>query len=385
MPDNKRYDKYNILEKPILLPDRSYETDGYLDKQPIIISEDIEQDNDLLETLEQIDTTYNMCNILPDEIKVVLQDILQVLSEETQAQIIERIENTFYSPNIYIPDQTEPDVPYIDIDVYVEPDINLTDDIFSSEPSVVVETEAVKSMIDLSQEAFKKDNTDLKAHYVGKIQEMTHRYFQIMSSLAVDCNVPDFTYLNKYFDSESVVVDNNSLHLKDHITKSQIIRDQKQRIFNKSYTTDKTLILTRSWLAAEKQRERYLAETYKTPNSLSSTMSNDLLLMNRDESDERYNTALYNNYKYLNSSVIISSDILDMQINEAQAKSQLIKEGVDIYASSIDREIEKYESEVIATTTAKKTLSEDDINTINNILKEDKSVTASSISSSNTK
>jgi hypothetical protein len=223
-------------------------------------------------------------------------------------------------------------------------------------------------MISLAQSGYTKDSTDLKTYYTGKIQQMTHRYFQLMTTLAKDCNQTDYSTLLKDFDGESVTgIKDDSLHLRDAIVRSQVMREQKESLFQKTHTTDNTLILTRSWLSAEKTRERYLNESYKTADTLSSFYSNDLLLKNRNNADKNYTMALHNNYKYLNSSVIVSSEILDMQVEEAEAKSQLVKEGVNIFYSKAQEEKEAYEKSVQEAASKDMAVSSEDATAISNI------------------
>jgi hypothetical protein len=88
----------------------------------------------------------------------------------------------------------------------------------------------------------------------------------------------------------------------------------------------------RSWHAANEQRKRYYSEEYKDSSTFTDSHSNSLLRESRASYDNAYNASLYDMYKYLNSSVMITNDILDATLKEAQAKGELLKNGVDIYA-----------------------------------------------------
>jgi hypothetical protein len=92
----------------------------------------------------------------------------------------------------------------------------------------------------------------------------------------------------------------------------------------------------RAWHAAEAQRERYYSEKYKDSANYTESHSNALLRESRALYDSAYSSALYNMYKYLNSSVMIVNDVLNMTVKEAQAKAMLLKSGVNIFASSDD-------------------------------------------------
>ncbi len=234
--------------------------------------------------------------------------------------------------DIYFP--LEPD-PHIN----VEPekgDNPVDDELFGEDPGFDIAPETPRSLIDLSQESYRRDYNDLMADYTASVEQIVHRFFQMMLAIADDANMPDYTYLLKDFDAKAVKTsDKNLQHLKDSITKSQLVRDQATRQAQKVNTAENTLIRGRSWLAAQMQKERYLQEDYKVNTStLCTTLGNDALLKARDEAAKKYDNGMYNMYKYLNNAVQNVSDLLDMRVSEASAKGQLFQNGANIFAKT---------------------------------------------------
>ena len=84
-----------------------------------------------------------------------------------------------------------------------------------------------------------------------------------MTAIADDANMPDYSYLMVDFDGNAVnVSDQNLAHLKDTITRNQLIKNQMERQYKKTHSTEQALVLQRAWLAAARSRERYLSENY---------------------------------------------------------------------------------------------------------------------------
>lgn len=330
----EKYDKQHILQIPELSPDRHYDTDGIVSE---IVYPDasttVDTDEPLIDTLDDLDKIYQIANLLPDELAMIVKNVTEVLQKQTQGMIIDKIINPTDTP--YIPndsDGTSGDYVFTpDSDDFL---ITPSEDIFSSNPGFEIQTETSNSLLDLAKSAYQKDYQDVMEHYTSSIEEIVHRFFQMITTISDDSNMPDYTYLMKNFDGKAVaIIDADLQHLKDEIVKTQLIRDQATRQIQKTHTAENTLIFGRSWLAAEKQKERYFSEDYKKNTSaLSTTLGNNLLLGARETSKKKYDAGMYNMYKYLNSAVSSVSNILDMRVNEATAKGQLALNGADIFA-----------------------------------------------------
>ena len=208
------------------------------------------------------------------------------------------------------------------------------DDIFSAPPTFTVELEPTDSLVDLARKAYRDDDLDIKADYVAKMTQNIARFYQVMSTLAVDGGMPDYSYLMREFDGTAVSTsDANQRHLIDYICKNQIIYDQRLRQMNLTHTAENTLIMTRGFSAAEAQRERYFGEKFKANmNDTASTLSNDILEKERQNANKKYKEAAYNMYKYLDSASKYTNALLNIRIDEAAAKVQLSNTGSDIYA-----------------------------------------------------
>lgn len=234
-------------------------------------------------------------------------------------------------------------IPHTDL----PPDLAIPN-LFPSPTNITIDLVAPRTLVQIARDSYKNDTIELHKYYIQRLQTVLQHYFQQMMTIMQEANVSNITDLTQEFDGDKVVVPNPMLaHLRDAIVRSQIGRNQKERMMQKIHSTDNTLIHMRAWHAAEKERERYYDEIYGDSGTYLDSSSNELLRKSRSTYDKQYSQGLYNMYKYLNSSVITTGEALEMMVNEAKAKGKLMKEGVDIFASR-KAEIKKSRDEQIA-------------------------------------
>lgn len=139
----------------------------------------------------------------------------------------------------------------------------------------------------------------------------------------------------KVFDTYKIKTEDISKdykHLSDTIIRSQITRNKRMRMYNKMFNKDKTIAHIRACKIGIQQRKRYYEENYLNANNVDNSISNKFLERNRMMYDEKYLQNFLNLYKYLNSSVIMLDECMNMFINEVQAKTILLKkEGKDLW------------------------------------------------------
>lgn len=205
--------------------------------------------------------------------------------------------------------------------------------LFPATLPIQLKLETPKTLVQIIQDGYTRDQIQLEQNYLQQLQLIMQKYFQQMIATMADCGLSDINQLTEDFDGNYVKVPQGKglEHLRDEIVRSQIIRNQKARLFKKTHAVDNTLMHLRSWHAAEKQRERYYTEKYKDSGTYVESHSNAILRQSRSNYDKNYSSALYDMYRYLNSSALLTNDILEMTVREAQAKAMLLKSGVNIF------------------------------------------------------
>lgn len=323
----------NILYRPSFGPDNHYDSDARFLRQELenpnadVYDEEQREPSDIIEDFKQIK------ELLPDDVNFLGHAIID--------KLIARLNNKFPKGKTPKPEEPKVEIPkeIPTVDTNHIPVIEGHKDIpslFSEPETINLRIEMPKTLVQLIQDDYNKDIIQLQEDYLERLQMIMRQYYQQMLMLVADSGVESVKELIQEFDGNAIVIPpGNSLeHCRDHIVRSQIIRKQKTSLFKKTHTVDETIMHLRAWHAAEAQRERYYGEEYKDSSEYTQSHSNALLREARADYDKRYKNALYNTYKYLNSSAIVLNDILDDSVKEAQAKAMLIKNGVDIYATN---------------------------------------------------
>lgn len=334
-------DKDRLLYRPDLQPSRDYLSDGTVthDIPPALPADEPKKDDTPKQIYDDLKEIIKLFPLLPDEVAHLAPSI-----EKLQKRI------TIVYPEGYIvhddPEERMPEqkalpdeINYIGhIPIEDNPALDQLPDLFPAPNNVVLKIEQPKTLVQLIDAAYAKDQVDLDKYYIQKLQTIMQQYFQQMMALMADSGVAALDDLTQDFDGDQVKVPSGQglEHLRDHIVRSQVRRNQMSRLFKKTHSVDKTLMHMRSWHAANEQRKRYYSEEYKDSSSFTDSHSNSLLRESRAAYDTAYTSALYDMYKYLNSSVMMTNDILNATVKEAQAKAELIKNGVDIFA--VDQE-----------------------------------------------
>ena len=372
--------KNNILYIPKVEPKRHYESEGkFKDKQLDIIEQKHteEPQKDIVSDLEEVKELFTYLPkellFLTDSIDKIIerQKIAEKLPDSNEQQNNQQHESNKkpISPNIIpdlippeelnpvkpnTPEELKPQVPDIIPDIIpdkippkedkpIEPETSIDTggdelidlpEFFPGPTNVSINFIPPKTLIQIAQDDFKRDTLDLNEYYLQKLQVVLQQYFQEMLTIAHECGIIDIRDLIRHFDGDAVQVqDGNLVHLKDYIIRSQIARDQRTRLFKLTHDVDNTLSHIRSWNTAQQSRERYYSEKYGNSGTFLDSASNSLLVNSRADHDSKYRQALYDTFKYLDSSVIVTGEILQMITKESQAKGKLIKEGVNIFVS----------------------------------------------------
>ena len=373
MADEK---KDQILYRPELEPERHYLSDDVFQKTKVPNVPIPEEDTpDIEETTEEEElkkargvkqnastTTSLTTSLIPQKLRREFEEVKELIPllpeevhflEPTIEKIITRIdvqwptgEYTEKNPIEYVPKNVIPDeINYIGhVPQENNPYLQDLPDLFPKPANVVIALETPKTLVDIVKETYAKDQVELETYYLQQLQIIMQKYFQQMLTIVADAGAMSIDDLTQDFDGDEVQVPEGQglEHLRDFVVRSQISRDQMSRLFKKTHSVDKTMMHMRSWHAAELQRERYYGEEYKDSTSYCDSHSNSLLREARSGYNSAYSSAFYDMFKYLNSSTILTSDILNATVKEAQAKAELMKNGVDIYARNLeDQEIEQ--------------------------------------------
>ena len=331
--------KNNIFYRPQVEIDRNYKTDGVIDK--ITPEESPEEskstsNQDLLTKAEKVTDALirvrKVLPILPEGLPNILQDIIDNLIFQTEIEkdkLIEIIDEENPIETTTPEGESEPidkPEPIIDDDGFIWDDPEPLDYTIT-----VVKTKLNDQM---ALEQYLKDSIYIKEDFIKNLNDVLQDYIYPLISMMDESGVGSIQYLNLSYDGTSVSgYDDNDQHLNDTIVRNQLINEEQIRLFNKTHDANTTLSVLMAFDLAAQQRIRYYSEQYDLGVSNFTEMYRRMTLEKARKAYEyRYANARKNVYKYLNSAVRISDDLLKLALDEKASKCYLLTQDINIFA-----------------------------------------------------
>lgn len=307
----------NLLYKPDLSYDKNYYTDGSLFIPNDSIQDNINSDNSSNNLNNKLDDLNNIINDLLNKIELVPDNIKNTIkpSIEIIDKVIEDLNNNREDDS----DNKKDDEIKI-IPVYKDEENNndnnldkVPDDPFKSESNNTIDIP--NKDINIGEEIerqYKEDLIDILKHYITKKNLAINKY--INSLIAYSTYIEKDKGLKVYTSKN--ITNKDLTHITDYLTKSKIGIKQKIRLYNKTFNIDETIYHLKAIKVAKEQLKRYKTNKRIEDTNLLTKNANNLLIESRLVAEKKYEENFYALYKYLNSSVIIFSECLNIYIKQ---------------------------------------------------------------------
>lgn len=316
----------NISYRPELEIKKQYYTDGVIET---LIPQSSFKEQEKIKQLEEIEKSIDRMKgtfvNLPDDIKKIAKVIVQT---------IELIYVTVDKNSILNPEDEEPDFEINTKNPSTEknepPLNNIKKDndfeLSKFQPSYIINIKE-GDKIKIINQRYYDAMLQLTEHYIKSYEEATAEYFIDLGKLMNEIESNDLGFVNKNYKVTTTDLKNKELyHVSDFIIRSQILRDQRYRMFNKICSERESLNIVKACETSKELLVRYEKEQYAPNKDITNKFSNMVLYESRSSYEKRIEQNLYNLYKYFNSSVILLGECLKMCAREAEAKVILIKE-----------------------------------------------------------
>jgi len=337
-----------IFYRPNLGLPKRYDTDGYVEPYRESISYDEETNESKEETLEdiaeQILSLQNVIVRLPDEMQPAINIMLNTLqfifiqidpdyipeSNKNNTDSTDDIDTNGTNINSTNKESIEDDSDIVitEIDDEDDDDDEMENSILFSDvvPNVIIKT-IPKDKIKLINKTYCVTLLEITKDYINELKKVTTQYFMDMGMLIMEHDKLNIDFLEKKYTYKTTDLKSKDLqHVSDFIIKSQIVRNQKQRLMDKLINEEESLNKIKACEVARELSIRYAKEEYRNNTVYHDLFSNISLKESRLSYEQKMDNNLYELYKYMNSSVILLDECLRLYMREAQAKSILIKE-----------------------------------------------------------
>ena len=307
--------KNNIFYIPKIEYDKSYETEGSI-KKSISNTNSNTNTNTIIDLNNKINSCIVSLYLIPDDLKELVLKPLQVIQKVVGDMPDDVTTIKPYEEEVVVNNNAVISNP----NVYPEEVFDNDDDIFSI-------TITNNDKVEVIKKQYNFDLSSVIEDYVNQLNEAVKTYTTSLLLSFKDLNTELFDVVLKTYEVNTGDISRDYKHLSDAIIRSQIARGMKQKLYLKLYDIDKTINHIRSCKAGVEQRIRYYEEEYYDDSTFNEALSNKLLGQSRIMYDNKYKQNFFNLYKYLNSSVSLLKDCLNMFLTEAHAKIILIEKG----------------------------------------------------------
>lgn len=362
----------DIFYRPNLGEERNYNSRGKFDEEVIAPSRDYYSEEEFEDTeVDEVADDSSFDDVIADINRViqVLEDLpldlpfprsLEKMLDDIED--IKRLEEGLEAVEVEGPSTPEPIVASPQSSSVFVPENDMpVISLFPEDNGVTFELEKNLPIDVESKMSFIKDKKDMYRIFVSKLKLMLQQHMREVLYVAMKGQFGSYKDLYLDFLTPTEKIPDHLKHTSDRITKGQIERDQKNRLLEKAFNIEQTIYHMVSNKATFEQRQRYYGIDYMDGTDYLTTKENDELRRMRKEYDKKYESSMYNYYKYLNSSIKITEEILQGFTSEARGKAILKQNGVDPAAGLKEEEKLKADRQKEFTETNKKNKEEADV------------------------
>lgn len=355
--------KNNIFYRPELELERDYSSDGSFVHDTVSEAEEKRKSPNeaLLEKAEEIEDKLlrirEALTVLPETVCKILTEINDYLFIDNEIKaneiadiILAEKEMSEAETEDYVKDVSEGGedaAEYGDSQPYIDEDGFVWQEYEGSGISVTIKK--AKSNSEQAKEQYLLDSTELKEEYLIQLEDILSRFVNPLLVYMGETGISKKYYLDLDYDGPEIKkVPKNAAHLHDTIVRNAVVAGEFSLLMQKTHSVYNTLNTFAALDAVSQQRIRYYSENYDNAvNGFLDVYRNDTLLDCRNMYDEKYINCKLNAYKYLSSAVKAADDICQADLAAKSAKCYLLRENIDIYATT------KYETETVSNSATK--------------------------------
>lgn len=303
----------DLLYKPELGYDKNYYTEGNVSN---IINEEERIETEMNDNLvDKVDKIKDIVEDIKSKLPIIPIEILDVylpsfiIVNDLVNDIDKNKDKIPKDPTVMPPDwsDVEESNPGIVIDKN-EPPTNP----FAREEDVYINlTPIVISKQDELEKQYTIDLVDILEDYLINYNQNIDKYIN---------NVMVYLSLSMHDTLNLITTKNlknkNLSHASDYLTKSTIALKQQLSLSKKLFDTDETIFHIRSTKVVNEQRKRYASNIRIEDENRLTKASNDLLKESILVAEKKYEENFYALYKYLNSSVILFNESMNIIIKQ---------------------------------------------------------------------
>lgn len=169
--------------------------------------------------------------------------------------------------------------------------------------------------------------TKLVKHYTDRLKDILNNYYFNIIRYNLGQSEENIKFIFNKMKLTSNDILNHSKHLLDSSVKNENVAALRTEFFKNTFSIRDTAIHVRSFYVSHELRKRYTNIKYSKGKSIANSMSDSVLTKLNMQYELQYRKNFENLFRYLESSLKITEDILRLHIQDGLNKSTIIKKG----------------------------------------------------------
>ena len=164
-------------------------------------------------------------------------------------------------------------------------------------------------------------------HYTDRLKDIINNYLYNFMRYNLDQNEENINFISNKMELTSNDILNHSKHLLDSSVKNENVAALRKKKNKNVFTIKDTAVHLRSFMVSHELRKRYTNINYSKGKSVANSMSDAVLQKLNAQYELQYRKNFENLFRYLESSLKVTEDILRLYVQDGLNKSTIIKKG----------------------------------------------------------
>ena len=164
-------------------------------------------------------------------------------------------------------------------------------------------------------------------HYTDRLKDIINNYLYNFMRYNLDQNEENINFISNKMELTSNDILNHSKHLLDSSVKNENVAALRTEFFKNVFSIKDTAVHLRSFMVSHELRKRYTNINYSKGKSVANSMSDAVLKKLNVQYELQYRKNFENLFRYLESSLKVTEDILRLYVQDGLNKSTIIKKG----------------------------------------------------------
>lgn len=201
------------------------------------------------------------------------------------------------------------------------------DDMPQPDPPAFIIIKPPKPTPSIVDEEFQKNLYDLLRYYMNRLKTVLSRYYRSFYSTINQKDLNDYFFIYNNIQISNKDIVSSYRHLLDTALRSENVSNVKLDFYNGNFNFNQTLYHLKSFMTIYGLRKKYESIPYAKNTDKSASLSNNILKSCRHDYSLKYDKTYENLFRYMDSSLTITDNVISDLITNILSKGVLTEKG----------------------------------------------------------